>query len=106
MFFFFNDSATPEIYTLSLHDALPISRLPAPAPARPDAPDRPRRAARRSAPGCASSGGPRRAFHRPTARTLGSRTPLADLANARLAPAPTGPGTQRHPAPRPTPGRA
>src|SRR5690606_42027588 len=23
--FFFNDSATPEIYTLSLHDALPIS---------------------------------------------------------------------------------
>src|SRR5438034_11569193 len=25
-FFFFNDTATPEIYTLSLHDALPISR--------------------------------------------------------------------------------
>src|SRR3712207_9443819 len=25
MFFFFNDTATPEIYTLSLHDALPIS---------------------------------------------------------------------------------
>src|SRR3712207_8590158 len=24
-FFFFNDTATPEIYTLSLHDALPIS---------------------------------------------------------------------------------
>src|SRR5688572_32643723 len=24
MFFFFNDSATSEIYTLSLHDALPI----------------------------------------------------------------------------------
>src|SRR5262249_61867220 len=24
-FFFFNDPATPEIYTLSLHDALPIS---------------------------------------------------------------------------------
>src|SRR5438445_13069775 len=23
--FFFNDTATPEIYTLSLHDALPIS---------------------------------------------------------------------------------
>src|SRR3712207_7209826 len=30
MFFFFNDTATTEIYTLSLHDALPISR------ARPD----------------------------------------------------------------------
>src|SRR3712207_7393591 len=29
VFFFFNDTATTEIYTLSLHDALPISsRLP------------------------------------------------------------------------------
>src|SRR6266481_2827414 len=28
--FFFNDTATPEIYTLSLHDALPISRLSEP----------------------------------------------------------------------------
>src|SRR5438876_11041427 len=26
IFFFFNDPATTEIYTLSLHDALPISR--------------------------------------------------------------------------------
>src|SRR3712207_8875272 len=26
MFFFFNDTATTEIYTLSLHDALPIFR--------------------------------------------------------------------------------
>src|SRR3712207_8664587 len=26
MFFFFNDTATTEIYTLSLHDALPIYR--------------------------------------------------------------------------------
>src|SRR2546423_15712196 len=25
--FFFNDTATPEIYTLSLHDALPICQL-------------------------------------------------------------------------------
>src|SRR2546426_9131834 len=37
-FFFFNDTATTEIYTLSLHDALPISSTecaprPAPAPA-------------------------------------------------------------------------
>src|SRR2546427_1494940 len=37
MFFFFNDTATTEIYTLSLHDALPISsgrarRAPAAAP--------------------------------------------------------------------------
>src|SRR2546426_4796255 len=28
--FFFNDTATTEIYTLSLHDALPISRGPQP----------------------------------------------------------------------------
>src|SRR2546430_12591598 len=27
VFFFFNDTATTEIYTLSLHDALPISLL-------------------------------------------------------------------------------
>src|SRR5260221_6336757 len=32
-FFFFNDTATTEIYTLSLHDALPISRVGAPAAA-------------------------------------------------------------------------
>src|SRR5476651_937480 len=32
-FFFFNDTATTEIYTLSLHDALPISsRSPSPVP--------------------------------------------------------------------------
>src|SRR2546430_6074201 len=40
-FFFFNDTATTEIYTLSLHDALPISgreterARPDPARARP-----------------------------------------------------------------------
>src|SRR2546430_11222309 len=28
IFFFFNDTATTEIYTLSLHDALPISIVP------------------------------------------------------------------------------
>src|SRR3989337_3449007 len=31
-FFFFNDPATTEIYTLSLHDALPISRPSATPP--------------------------------------------------------------------------
>src|SRR6476661_11080302 len=31
IFFFFNDTATTEIYTLSLHDALPIS-APRPGP--------------------------------------------------------------------------
>src|SRR6266478_8291560 len=44
-FFFFNDTATTEIYTLSLHDALPISQaLAHPRPDRPGAAtgDRPR----------------------------------------------------------------
>src|SRR5437762_6146336 len=40
MFFFFTDPATPDLYTLSLHDALPIS-----SSARPI---RPRRRASRS----------------------------------------------------------
>src|SRR5256885_2996122 len=33
MIFFFNDTATTEIYTLSLHDALPICRATAAGPA-------------------------------------------------------------------------
>src|SRR3712207_8117098 len=38
IFFFFNDTATTEIYTLSLHDALPISRgRPGTDDGRPDA---------------------------------------------------------------------
>src|SRR5216684_8921042 len=46
-FFFFNDTATTEIYTLSLHDALPLSRarlrlLPLPAGALGAAPSRQR----------------------------------------------------------------
>src|SRR5256885_6192449 len=32
LFFFFNDTATTEIYTLSLHDALPIFKNAAPRP--------------------------------------------------------------------------
>src|SRR3989449_9042880 len=34
LFFFFNDTATTEIYTLSLHDALPISRREGPRAVR------------------------------------------------------------------------
>src|SRR6266511_4407426 len=59
LFFFFNDTATTEIYTLSLHDALPIS-------GRAARPSRPRRArarreredhhARRPAPSAPSVG--------------------------------------------------
>src|SRR5258705_11053110 len=45
LFFFFNDTATTEIYTLSLHDALPIS----PSPAGTPGPGRPPRGAARAA---------------------------------------------------------
>src|SRR5438876_8640486 len=41
-FFFFNDTPTTEIYTLSLHDALPISPARAFDPARPLRPARSR----------------------------------------------------------------
>src|SRR3712207_8332590 len=41
MFFFFNDTATTEIYTLSLHDALPISRRLVREPDRSGAARRP-----------------------------------------------------------------
>src|SRR3712207_7061450 len=36
LFFFFNDTATTEIYTLSLHDALPISSVGGISPAALD----------------------------------------------------------------------
>src|SRR5437667_5700220 len=42
-FFFFNDTATTEIYTLSLHDALPISRDAPSTRTRRPAPWPPRR---------------------------------------------------------------
>src|ERR671923_296334 len=48
--FFFNDTATTEIYTLSLHDALPIS-------AYPSAAARARACSRRSAPLSRRAGG-------------------------------------------------
>src|SRR2546427_4908913 len=53
-FFFFNDPATTEIYTLSLHDALPISRRSG-ARRRAGAPAR-RRAAWRRAGGAGAQG--------------------------------------------------
>src|SRR6185312_12979199 len=44
LFFFFNDTATTEIYTLSLHDALPV-------PSRPSSGSRPTPRTRISPPG-------------------------------------------------------
>src|SRR2546426_7612036 len=50
LFFFFNDTATTEIYTLSLHDALPISGSDLPVARRtPQRCKKPRRAAPRRA---------------------------------------------------------
>src|SRR3989440_3024629 len=67
-FFFFNDTATTEIYTLSLHDALPIlSRVPSNDEpiSRPAAP-----AARASrATRCASAGGVRLGSTRTSSRS-------------------------------------
>src|SRR3712207_7728013 len=73
MFIFFNGAATTEIYTLSLHDALPISARPAAVRAdarraRPRAAAQPGRARPPPAPRRAHSG-PARAAHRP--RQLG-----------------------------------
>src|SRR5688572_31820021 len=42
IFFFFNDTATTEIYTLSLHDALPISPRSPVSPRGPAGPTSPR----------------------------------------------------------------
>src|SRR5690348_17914313 len=42
LFFFFNDTATTEIYTLSLHDALPISARNGTQNGAPPAQERPR----------------------------------------------------------------
>src|SRR2546428_4960142 len=53
-FFFFNDTATTEIYTLSLHDALPICR----PRAEPAGGPRGRGRARRPGPAAARSGRP------------------------------------------------
>src|SRR3712207_8027636 len=59
MFFFFNDTATTEIYTLSLHDALPISQRTRRRPADPPGGRSRRSAARSSSSGRGPSTGAR-----------------------------------------------
>src|SRR2546425_7768503 len=61
LFFFFNDTATTEIYTLSLHDALPI--LAAEPIPRRLVPGRPRAAGRRMRGDQARHAGPRSEEH-------------------------------------------
>src|SRR5256885_17248410 len=55
LFFFFNDTATTEIYTLSLHDALPISAGSRDR-ARSASRDRPRRRRDSVSRGCRACG--------------------------------------------------
>src|SRR5882762_10493918 len=100
LFFFFNDTATTEIYTLSLHDALPISWSPAlRAPPARSAPPEPRgRTRERPPPGAppglrdplASSSGPfpgSSADHaRTDAASRGCSGATQARANARLGP--------------------
>src|SRR3712207_7372529 len=55
MFFFFNDTATTEIYTLSLHDALPICAGSSPTSCARSSPSGATSAVRRSFPSTARS---------------------------------------------------
>src|SRR2546430_9561273 len=92
IFFFFNDTATTEIYTLSLHDALPISAGSVARAARgrrPDAqgPARPRGAAHRAAPHVrALRGGPLRVPRAPPPALGAGQRPARQLADERLGP--------------------
>src|SRR3989475_6977198 len=90
-FFFFNDTATTEIYTLSLHDALPISgggglrscesgQERVPLPDEPRAPDPAQRDSRiRPAPGARSrtAGGSRERRDRKSTRLNSSHSQIS-----------------------------
>src|SRR3712207_7802144 len=54
-FFFFNDTATTEIYTLSLHDALPISTSPSTPSRCSNAPTTPTRSTTSAPPDSTST---------------------------------------------------
>src|SRR3712207_9564514 len=69
LLFFFNDTATTEIYTLSLHDALPISRLGGQRAGGRGPPARPGRR-------CADHRPPRRGAAPDRPRQAGGLTPL------------------------------
>src|SRR3712207_8903121 len=74
--FFFNDTATTEIYTLSLHDALPIGPAAGPR-GTAHRPDPPRAAPARPHPG-------RRPGHRGQTRHLHRVRPRGDRKSTRL----------------------
>src|SRR2546430_7417502 len=73
-FFFFNDTATTEIYTLSLHDALPISRGTGPWGIQARARDVPARGARI---GCAEDLAPRAHGDRKSTRLNSSHSQIS-----------------------------
>src|SRR2546426_7489221 len=90
LFFFFNDTATTEIYTLSLHDALPISPPRAPAPSRAPAPRDPsRRSAAADPAHHGHAAGPGRAGRHAHRRALRHDPP--PRRRTRRAPDPRGP---------------
>src|SRR3989449_4790719 len=81
-FFFFNDTATTEIYTLSLHDALPISLSPSTRTASSSAPPAPARAISRRPSAWRSSNTAYRVLYR-EAHALVDELAEAQLAGAR-----------------------
>src|SRR6266498_4948351 len=106
-FFFFNDTATTEIYTLSLHDALPIWPRPCNARPRPATPG----SARMHGPGPAQPAGPAAFRHVGLFINTDSSIPTCWPARAQREPAvcpdspPASAASPRVPSPRPPPGR-
>src|SRR3712207_7291519 len=79
LFFFFNDTATTEIYTLSLHDALPISaRSGRRAPGARHRPPRPRGSGR-GGPPCRTAAGRCRGRTPPGSRRRRSEEHTSEL---------------------------
>src|SRR2546426_8113713 len=75
-FFFFNDTATTEIYTLSLHDALPICP--------PDSPRPPRHRSARARSAAPEYRPDRSAGRRRASRPRGRARPRGDRKSTRL----------------------
>src|SRR2546426_9809927 len=100
IFFFFNDTATTEIYTLSLHDALPISKDPWFASRRPESEEVVRSLSASGAPARRKSGSPATlpAFRSPPSPPAGRTRrgpPVPAVSRRRLRPGGPGYGRDR-----------